>query len=382
MAIDYNRQYIGARYVPTFFNNPDGSWDWAQGFQYEPLTIVKYGTNSFTSKKIVPSTIGSPNLNPDYWANTGDFSGAISSLQQQKANRGYDIKNRSFLLIADSYEEWSQWATTCKSILQNLGCVCDSIYANGAGLTLTTSWLSLFNQMSGNYTDVFIGGGVNDRNANDTSIATAMATLAEAVHNRGCNLHYGFFGDIWQNQPERINVYRTFNSVRNACKNNAVYWMEHAYGMLHQASWFNADGIHPTTTAGNFIANQVAMYLSTLINSYTTSPTAGDVNNIVRIDNGVLYASYSSALSFSNVTVTGKTYTKIGSVIEKLPQLNPSGGIFNLGVNIYTNEGMLNGLLYIFGDDISVNVLDIDGSKTYTTFNIYGFSLVAPASMI
>lgn len=80
MGVDYNRQYIGARYVPTFFNNPDGSWDWAPGFQYEPLTIVKYGTNTFTSKKLVPDNIGTPNIEKDYWAMTGDYNGAILAL--------------------------------------------------------------------------------------------------------------------------------------------------------------------------------------------------------------------------------------------------------------------------------------------------------------
>lgn len=82
MATEYNRQYVGARYVPQFFNNPDGSWDWAQGFQYEPLTMVKYGENTYTSKMLVPSTVGSPNLNPDYWANTGNYNGILTELEK------------------------------------------------------------------------------------------------------------------------------------------------------------------------------------------------------------------------------------------------------------------------------------------------------------
>lgn len=74
-------QYVGARYVPVFYSNPDGSWDWESGVQYEPLTIVKYGENSYTSRSLVPATVGSPNLNPEYWAQTGNYNGFLQSLE-------------------------------------------------------------------------------------------------------------------------------------------------------------------------------------------------------------------------------------------------------------------------------------------------------------
>lgn len=98
MANGIERQYVGARYVPVFFNNPDGTWDWAQGFQYEPLTIVKYGENTYTSKMLVPSNVGSPNLNPEYWAQTGNYNGAIISLQTEVDNMK---ENLSIINIAD-----------------------------------------------------------------------------------------------------------------------------------------------------------------------------------------------------------------------------------------------------------------------------------------
>ena len=77
-----NRQYIGARYVPKVFNN-NGSSDWVSGIAYEPLTIVTLLGNSYTSVKPVPSTIGSPNLNPQYWANTGNYNAGMANLQNE-----------------------------------------------------------------------------------------------------------------------------------------------------------------------------------------------------------------------------------------------------------------------------------------------------------
>ena len=77
------RQYIGARYVPKFYEGSNGS-QWESGVMYDPLTIVQHNTNTYCSKKTVPSTIGQPNLNPEYWANIGllgDVTNILNQLQ-------------------------------------------------------------------------------------------------------------------------------------------------------------------------------------------------------------------------------------------------------------------------------------------------------------
>ena len=105
MVVGYNRQYVGARYVPKFFENVNGSWEWAQGFQYEPLTIVRYGDNSYTSKKMVPDTVGSPNLNPEYWANTGNYNGMIQEIQNQLVQKIYYTTPESFGAYGDGIHD-------------------------------------------------------------------------------------------------------------------------------------------------------------------------------------------------------------------------------------------------------------------------------------
>lgn len=69
-------QYIGARYVPKFYEGTNGA-AWESGVPYEPLTIVTYLGNSWTSKKPVPANIGAPNLNGDYWVLTGNYNAQI-----------------------------------------------------------------------------------------------------------------------------------------------------------------------------------------------------------------------------------------------------------------------------------------------------------------
>lgn len=87
-----NLQYIGARYVPKFYLNPDDSSnDWKSGVLYEALTIVTYNNDSYTSKKTVPATIGDPASNPEYWACTTKYTAALVSLQSSLGQVESDV---------------------------------------------------------------------------------------------------------------------------------------------------------------------------------------------------------------------------------------------------------------------------------------------------
>ena len=73
-----NRQYIGARYVPKFFEGVE----WVSGIPYERLTIVSYLGTSFTSKIPVPANIGNPADNPKYWVNTGNYNSQVEEYRK------------------------------------------------------------------------------------------------------------------------------------------------------------------------------------------------------------------------------------------------------------------------------------------------------------
>lgn len=84
-------QYVGARYVPNIYTNPDdGSADWKENATYEALTIVTYNGDSYTSKKAVPNNIGNPADNKQYWVKTGDFNASLIALQ----NRVTGVENK------------------------------------------------------------------------------------------------------------------------------------------------------------------------------------------------------------------------------------------------------------------------------------------------
>lgn len=75
-------QYIGARYVPKFAE-PE---TWNQSSTYEPLTIVLWQGNSYTSKQAVPA--GTDITNSAYWAETGNFNGQLE--QYKKIVKTFD----------------------------------------------------------------------------------------------------------------------------------------------------------------------------------------------------------------------------------------------------------------------------------------------------
>lgn len=114
------RQYIGARYVPKYIGHFDSTRE------YEPLSIVDDANgNSYTSKIPVPA--GTSLDDTRYWAPTGNFSGAVTQLQNRMTAAEGDIETltdnlntvstdlasvksnykkaygRNFILIGDSF---------------------------------------------------------------------------------------------------------------------------------------------------------------------------------------------------------------------------------------------------------------------------------------
>lgn len=75
------RQYIGSRYVPIFGRKGEESILWDNSAPYEPLTVVLYQGNSYTSRQYVP--IGIDIHNEEFWANTGNYNAQVEQYRQE-----------------------------------------------------------------------------------------------------------------------------------------------------------------------------------------------------------------------------------------------------------------------------------------------------------
>lgn len=103
-------QYVGARYVPLFANPAQ----WSSEREYEPLTIVLYQGNSFTSMQYVP--IGIDIANEEFWAQTGNYNAQIEQYRQE-------VKEYSKKVATLENTQTQQGATieALKSTTENLG---------------------------------------------------------------------------------------------------------------------------------------------------------------------------------------------------------------------------------------------------------------------
>ena len=78
------KQYVGARYVPIFGRKNETTIDWDNSKPYEPLSIVLYQGNSYTSKQYVPK--GAEITDEKYWALTGNYNAQVETYRQEVKN--------------------------------------------------------------------------------------------------------------------------------------------------------------------------------------------------------------------------------------------------------------------------------------------------------
>lgn len=159
IAGNYNT-YIGARYVPKFAD----PFQWSATEQYEPLTIVSYQGNTFTSRTFPP--VGVAPTNNTYWAQTGNYNAQLEAYKQQVdnlaqevqqnetsftqqiediKNQAYQKANKKYILIGDSFAYQINQNIKTKLLLTEGEDVWSS-YENGGGFwNGNNSFLNQFN---------------------------------------------------------------------------------------------------------------------------------------------------------------------------------------------------------------------------------------------
>ena len=104
------RQYVGARYVPVFASPLE--WSSTQG--YEPLTIVAYQGNSYTSMQSVPAGIDIANT--EYWAQTGNYNAQIEAYRQEVLAYDQRITDNANAISAEAQTRESEVAEVMSDI--------------------------------------------------------------------------------------------------------------------------------------------------------------------------------------------------------------------------------------------------------------------------
>lgn len=212
-------QYIGARYVPIFYTNPDdGSNAWQAGVAYDPLTIVTDLNQSYTSKIPVPANIGRPSENPTYWIMTGAYNAQVDQYRTEVAGYREDVTQleedfqqlstdvseelallaskrvhgRRFIVLADSYGVRTNASgyTFMELFRRYAGIAADDFYSGAVGggafaqTNTSLKFLTLLQSITPNVnnpktiTDIIIQCGANDLVFGKTATITACAEFA------------------------------------------------------------------------------------------------------------------------------------------------------------------------------------------------------------
>ena len=164
-------QYIGARYVPLFADPID--WDATR--QYEPLTIVYYQGNSFTSKQAVPTNIDINNT--DFWALTGNYNAQVEQYRQEV--RAYDGRiTANAQAIADEVTARMTADETIRGIITELqGNLSDEVTARtDADTQIRTDFAAADTQIRDD-----VSADVNRLEQSDATLATKLNAIADAA---------------------------------------------------------------------------------------------------------------------------------------------------------------------------------------------------------
>lgn len=365
------RQYIGARYVPIFFN-VNGSNNWLPNYAYEPLTIVTYNNVSYTSSQQVPASVGNPAENPTYWVPTGNYNAFINNLQNQITQNENDIENNSnlissyrnqnnkkILMIGDSYESYPAggWGAPLKIYMGLNNIPCNIYGKSGAGFY--NDWYDMLTNVEdiASYTDCYFVGGVNDWGQD---YGDNMALCANYCKQNGITMHIINIGS-------RLGKYgsaRTFAITQGtSAANLGISYYPYGYQWFHSSDSF-VDGLHPTAEAEVRCARNLVNILlnGKIIPRYEAAFQDGTWGNIV-----TFYEDYMSIRTI-NMYLVLPELTPGNSARLPAPSFIMGAG-YEWPIKLKLGEGALYdfSLRFVWDEDNNKMMMDVINMSSQTT---------------
>lgn len=381
------RQYVGARYVPKFFENPNGSAEWVKETTYEPLTIVTYLGNSYTSKKPVPLNVDITNT--EYWVLTGNYNEQIEEYRKEVENvnnRITDLTTKRYIFVGDSYGVLTNsWIDL---VIRNLNLTLNEnafkVSANSRGFIGDTSqpgdmtWKTLLLNASipnpETITDIIVCGGANDAlSFTNTSVLTnAIEEFCYSALNKYQNAKISI-GMIAKSTNQTI--INNLMSIVHCYKDLNYQW---CYINNSEFLWgFDSDFLddrHPNTTASKYIACGITNYI---LNGTTQGGTSNGLYSGNITKDGILTSAnyfaggfesgYDNALTFGNINIVARFNSPVNIECSDDLQLiaNFSNSYFRGGEK---NSISITVRMYDSTDNVYYNVdgcMSLTGKKVY-----------------
>ena len=327
------RQYVGARYVPVFAN----PLEWSDTREYEPLTIVTYQGNSYTSMQYVPTSISIADT--AYWALTGNFNAqveayraevrafddrinanatainanaaAISANAAAIAQENTDRTTKVMLAFGDSYgvDNISQGPVWCEITANKLQVTELHNYCVSGATFNTTKEKNFFVQVDKAISEIknpeyvkYVGivGGTND---GSNSITNAIVSLVAKINSAFPNAVIGIGlnaskQDIlsYGAKQKRIAALNLNGNFDTPVFIDSVVYTQLANGCMKD------DNIHPTVKGSNRIGTLMTCVLK------------GAIGSVVATNETVNPQIISSNLRTFSPSMIGRRIQYIGSI--------------------------------------------------------------------
>ena len=376
------RQYVGARYVPVFAN----PLEWSDTREYEPLTIVTYRGNSYTSMQYVPTSISIADT--AYWALTGNFNAQVeayraevrafddrinanaaaisvnaaainanaAAIAQEKTDRTTNV----MLAFGDSYgvDTISQGPLWCEITANKLQATELHNYCVGGATFNTTKEKNFFVQVDKAISEIknpeyvkYVGivGGTND---GSNSIADAIVSLVAKINSAFPNAVIGIGlnaskQDIlsYGAKQKRIAALNLNGNFDTPVFIDSVVYTQLANGCMMD------DNIHPTAKGSNRIGTLMTCVLK------------GAIGSVVATNEAVNSKIISSDLRAFVPTMIGRRIQYTGSIDTTSSSLT----IVDL-TTIYPDT--IKGSTYINDSNVTIVGYITTGNSNYPSLRI------------
>lgn len=305
------RQYVGARYVPKFYENSQNplSCEWEANVNYEALTVVVYMSDTYTSKKRVPLTVGNPRDNGEYWALTGEFNAQLEQYREEvlaveaevakigdlddletlekddlvKAINSTLSSQRKFAIFSDSYGQTNFGVAPYTTHLVNLVSHATTggwytFAESGAGIkragslgynanSLITAHLSDIPNKD-EITDVVLAFGINDRVQDLTDLHSYFTTTNTTIKTNFPNarIWLAWLGNQLKKSDSEYTGY--LNCIRRYEEEATTLgwlWCEGVQYIMHDVQNVKTDSddyIHPSVAGSTRLAYGLAQILN------------------------------------------------------------------------------------------------------------------------
>lgn len=288
-------QYIGSRYVPVFGRKGEASIEWDKTGTYEPLTIVLYQGNSYTSRQFVP--VGVEITNQEYWANTGNYNAQIEQYRKDvadvkdqistananiskintqigKINTQIDeieteIRDGIYLCLGDS---WVAEGTIANAIAKQKNLTLINKAVSGASFTAFTSYVKTIaeeiNEAVSAVSDaslvklVTLVAGVNDvshhSEINQSAINSAVTQALQSIRNNFPNAEIVFAADAPYSTDflSLSHYYYAVDQLQRISYYQQVRFVN-LYGMFNNSYYYKEDNLHPNSAGYGLVASML-----------------------------------------------------------------------------------------------------------------------------